>query len=50
MNSKPVLKEGDRGAAVEFVQRGVGALPIDGSYVPITKKCVMEFQRSKGIR
>lgn len=45
----PVLKEGSKGEAVRFVQEIVKAEPIDGSFGPITKKCVMVYQRDKNI-
>jgi peptidoglycan hydrolase-like protein with peptidoglycan-binding domain len=45
----PVLREGSRGAAVKFVQEALQAVPVDGSFGPITKKCVMEYQRDKNI-
>ncbi|MBL4935011.1 glucosaminidase domain-containing protein [Clostridium sp. YIM B02515] len=44
-----VLKEGSKGEAVRFVQEIVKAVPVDGSFGPITKKCVMEYQRAKNI-
>lgn len=46
----PVLKEGSKGEAVKFVQEIVKAVPVDGSFGPITKKCVMEYQKSKNIK
>jgi Muramidase (flagellum-specific) len=46
----PVVKEGSRGKAVEFIQKLVGAVPVDGVYGAVTKGCVMEFQRSKGLK
>jgi Muramidase (flagellum-specific) len=46
----PVLKEGSRGNAVVFIQKVVGAVPVDGIYGAITKKGVLEYQRSKGIK
>jgi peptidoglycan hydrolase-like protein with peptidoglycan-binding domain len=45
----PVLKEGSRGEAVRFVQEIVMAEPVDGRFGPITKKCVMEYQRNKNL-
>jgi peptidoglycan hydrolase-like protein with peptidoglycan-binding domain len=27
----------------------VGAIPVDGSFGPITKKCVMGYQRTKNL-
>lgn len=49
INKLPVLKEGSRGEAVEFIQKVVGAVPADGIYGAVTKRCVMEFQESRGI-
>jgi peptidoglycan hydrolase-like protein with peptidoglycan-binding domain len=46
----PVLVEGSKGAAVSFVQEVIKAAPVDGSFGPITKKCVMEYQRTKNIK
>lgn len=45
----PVLKIGSQGAAVEFVQEQLGAKPIDGDFGHITEKCVIEYQRGKGL-
>jgi hypothetical protein len=45
----PVLKEGSRGEAVRFVQEVLKAAPIDGSFGPITKKYVVEYQKDKSI-
>ncbi|MDP4146652.1 MAG: peptidoglycan-binding domain-containing protein, partial [Bacillota bacterium] len=49
IDKMPVLKEGSNGEAVRFVQEIVKAEPVDGSFGPITKKCVMEYQRAKNI-
>ncbi len=45
----PTLKEGSRGAAVEFIQEIVKAVPIDGSFGPVTRKCVRDYQKVKNI-
>lgn len=45
----PVLRMGSRGAAVEFVQEIIDAKPIDGSFGPVTEKCVIEYQKRKGV-
>lgn len=45
----PVLKEGSKGEAVGFVQEVVKAMPTDGSFGPLTKRCVMEYQRTTNI-
>jgi peptidoglycan hydrolase-like protein with peptidoglycan-binding domain len=45
----PVLREGSKGEAVSFIQEAVGAMPVDGSFGPITNKCVMEYQRSRNL-
>lgn len=45
----PTLKIGSSGSAVEFIQEIVNAVPIDGSFGPVTKNCVMEYQKSKNI-
>lgn len=42
----PMLKSGCKGHLVEFVQSLVNAEPVDGIFGPVTKKCVMEHQRS----
>jgi hypothetical protein len=46
----PVLKLGSKGAAVEFVQELIDAFPIDGSFGPVTKKCVMAYQEAKKLK
>jgi peptidoglycan hydrolase-like protein with peptidoglycan-binding domain len=45
----PTLKEGSSGQAVEFIQEIVNAVPIDGSFGPVTRNCVMEYQRVNNI-
>jgi peptidoglycan hydrolase-like protein with peptidoglycan-binding domain len=45
----PLLKEGSIGAAVKFIQEVVNAAPIDGCFGPVTRNCVMEYQKSKNI-
>jgi peptidoglycan hydrolase-like protein with peptidoglycan-binding domain len=45
----PTLKEGYSGQAVEFIQEIIKAVPIDGSFGPVTRKCVMEYQKAKNI-
>lgn len=47
--SMPVLKLGSKGQAVEFVQRVVNAEPVDGDLGLVTRKCVIEYQKNKGI-
>lgn len=46
----PILKIGSIGSAVSYVQEVVNAEPIDGSFGPITRNCVMEYQRTKNIK
>jgi hypothetical protein len=46
----PVLKAGSKGKAVEFVQQIINAIPVDGSFGPVTKKRVMEFQRDNKLK
>jgi peptidoglycan hydrolase-like protein with peptidoglycan-binding domain len=46
----PVLKAGSRGASVKFVQYLVNAEPVDGSFGPVTKKRVMEYQRDNNLK
>jgi peptidoglycan hydrolase-like protein with peptidoglycan-binding domain len=46
----PTLKEGSRGAAVQFIQEVLHAVPVDGSFGPVTKNCVMKYQKTKNIR
>jgi len=45
----PTLKMGSRGAAVGFVQEVVHAKPIDGNFGPVTRNCVVEYQKTKNI-
>lgn len=45
----PVLKEGSKGEVVKFVQEIVKAVPVDGSFGPITKSCVIQYQKNKNI-
>lgn len=45
----PLLKEGSRGEAVSFVQEVVNADPVDGDFGPVTKKCVIKYQKYKNI-
>lgn len=45
----PTLKLGSSGKAVRFVQEVVNAVPVDGDFGPITRNCVIEYQRSKNI-
>jgi len=45
----PILKIGSSGPAVEFIQKALHTVPIDGRFGPITKNCVMEYQESKDI-
>jgi peptidoglycan hydrolase-like protein with peptidoglycan-binding domain len=45
----PILREGSKGIAVEFIQDIVGAEPIDGDFGPITLEMVIEFQRNSNI-
>jgi peptidoglycan hydrolase-like protein with peptidoglycan-binding domain len=46
----PVLKVGSKGLAVEFVQKLLNAIPVDGDFGPVTKKCVMEYQRDNNLK
>jgi hypothetical protein len=46
----PVLRQGSRGQAVEFIQQVVKAEPVDGKFGPATKQCVMDFQKEKNIK
>jgi peptidoglycan hydrolase-like protein with peptidoglycan-binding domain len=45
----PNLMIGSSGLAVQFIQETINAIPIDGSFGPVTKNCVMEYQESKNI-
>lgn len=45
----PLLKQGSKGKAVVFVQEVVGAISVDGDFGPITKECVIRYQRNKNI-
>ena len=45
----PTLMLGSQGAAVEFVQVIVNAMPVDGDFGPITKQCVMTYQKNHRI-
>lgn len=45
----PVIKLGLRGETVRFIQEVVRAILIDGNFGPITKKCVIQYQKDKGI-
>lgn len=45
----PVLRFRSRGKAVEFVQKVLNSQPVDGDFGPITKQCVMEYQRNNNI-
>lgn len=47
--SLPVLKKGSKGQAVEFVQQSVNAVPVDGDFGVVTKKCVIEYQKNNNI-
>jgi hypothetical protein len=46
----PILRFGSRGLAVRFIQDIVKAEPIDGSFGPITRECVINYQRYKRIK
>jgi peptidoglycan hydrolase-like protein with peptidoglycan-binding domain len=46
----PVLKVGSKGLAVEFIQKLLNAIPVDGDFGPVTKKCVMEYQRDNNLK
>jgi peptidoglycan hydrolase-like protein with peptidoglycan-binding domain len=46
----PWQVEGSEGAAVAFIQEALHVLPVDGIFGPITKKYVMEYQRTKNIQ
>jgi len=45
----PTLMMGSKGAAVEFLQEIVKALPVDGDFGPITKQSVMIYQKNYNI-
>jgi peptidoglycan hydrolase-like protein with peptidoglycan-binding domain len=45
----PVLMGGSQGEAVEFIQKVIGAHPVDGDFGPITQRRVLEYQRDKNI-
>lgn len=53
-SAAPVLREGDQGNSVEFLQGNLNllgyGLKIDGKFGPATKKAVMEFQRKSGLK
>lgn len=46
----PMLKVGSKGLAVEFVQQLINAVPVDGDFGSVTKKCVMEYQRNNNLK
>jgi peptidoglycan hydrolase-like protein with peptidoglycan-binding domain len=45
----PILKEGSSGEVVRFVQEIVKSVPVDGIFGAITKKSVIEYQKTKNI-
>jgi peptidoglycan hydrolase-like protein with peptidoglycan-binding domain len=49
LKKMPVLKLGSRGKAVEFVQKSLNALPVDGVFGAVTSRNVMEYQKAKNI-
>ena len=44
-----VLAEGSRGPAVRALQRGLGGMPVDGAFGPLTTRKVAALQRSQGL-
>jgi peptidoglycan hydrolase-like protein with peptidoglycan-binding domain len=44
-----VVKRGDRGSAVERIQRTLHVRPVDGVFGRITERAVRRFQRRKGL-
>jgi N-acetylmuramoyl-L-alanine amidase len=46
----PWQVEGSEGPAVAFIQETLHVLPVDGIFGPISKKYVMEYQRTKNIQ
>lgn len=46
--SRPLLRKGDRGEDVEFLQDKLG-ITVDGDFGPKTHDAVREFQRGKGL-
>lgn len=44
-----VLVVDSMGPAVKFIQKTLHTVPVDGEFDPITKNCVMEYQRAKNI-
>ena len=45
----PLLTLGSQGAAVEFLQEVINAEPVDGDFGPITRQCVIKYQRDNNI-
>lgn len=48
LSPRPLLRQGDRGDAVKELQEILGIVR-DGDFGPMTKRAVVEFQRSKGL-
>jgi peptidoglycan hydrolase-like protein with peptidoglycan-binding domain len=46
----PVLKEGSKGPAVEFIQEVVNAIPVDGQLGPVTRQCVIAYQKDNRLK
>lgn len=49
ISKMPVLMLGSSGAAVEFLQKYIDAVPVDGDFGPITRQLVIEYQKDKNI-
>lgn len=46
----PVLKEGSKGLAVIFIQEVVNTIPVDGQFGPVTRQCVIEYQKDNKLK
>ena len=49
LKKMPMLMEGSKGPAVEFIQKVIKTVPVDGDFGHITKCAVMEYQEKKGL-
>lgn len=47
--SRRSIKFGSRGADVSYLQKRLGVRPSDGIFGPITRRAVINFQKSKGL-
>lgn len=46
----PVLKVGSKGLAVEFIQEMVNTIPVDGQFGPVTRQCVILYQKDNKLK